>query len=67
MMTNLERASAAEQAIVRHRSTKGETRTDSPTEIVDLLTDLRHLCDIRGIDFAALDGTAFDRYTREKR
>lgn len=66
-MTKLERASAAEQAIVRHRSTKGETRAPSDVEIVDLLVDLRHLCDIRSLDFAALDATSYDRYVSENK
>ncbi len=66
MITKLERASAAEQAIVRHRSAKGEVREDSKTEIVDLLADLRYLCDIRGLDFAALDEMAYDHYATKK-
>jgi hypothetical protein len=36
-----------------------EGSTDDPTAVVDLLSDLRHFCDARGLDFgrAALEAT----------
>jgi hypothetical protein len=34
--------------------------------VIDLLTDVRHLCDKHGYDFAALDRTAYQHYLEEK-
>ena len=33
---------------------------------IDVLTDLRHLCDVNGWDFADLDRQAYDHYATEK-
>jgi hypothetical protein len=39
---------------------------DSPQDgIANLLTDLRHLCDSLGIDFAELDCNAYSQYVAE--
>lgn len=35
-------------------------------QFIDLLMDLRFACDARGLDFAALDRTAYRRYLEEK-
>ena len=34
--------------------------------IIDVLTDLRHLCDVNGWDFAELDRRAYNHYVTEK-
>ena len=34
--------------------------------VTDMLTDLRHLCDVKGWDFADLDRQAYQRYLTEK-
>ena len=34
--------------------------------VTDMLTDLRHLCDVNGWDFAELDRQAYDHYVTEK-
>ncbi len=34
--------------------------------VVDILTDLRHLCDAEGLDFAQHDRTAYQHYLEEK-
>ena len=39
---------------------------DGGTAIVDLLADLRHLCDALNIDFADLDRVAYGHYTEER-
>ena len=33
--------------------------------VIDMLTDLRHLCDVKGWDFADLDRQAYAHYTAE--
>lgn len=42
-----------------------EGSTDDPTAVVDLLADLRHFCDARGLDFAELDMSAYSHYIKE--
>ena len=51
----------------------GEQYTDGSGQIVeaealviDVLADLRHFCDGRGLDFGMLDKTAYDHYCTEK-
>ena len=34
--------------------------------VVDMLADLRHLCDVKGWDFADLDRQAYQHYIEEK-
>ena len=38
-----------------------------PENIADMLTDLRHLCDAKGWNFAELDRIAYRHYVPEKR
>ena len=39
----------------------------SPAEFMtDLLTDIRHYCDARGVDFAACDRAAYSHYVNER-
>ena len=40
---------------------------DAVENITDALADLRHLCDYHDLDFATLDGAAYDHYTTEIR
>lgn len=40
---------------------------DPDTCIVDLLADLRHICDTLRLDFAELDRRAYDHYLLEKK
>lgn len=40
--------------------------SDPQASVVDLLADLRHLCDRMGWDFAKLDRAAYPRYADEK-
>jgi hypothetical protein len=39
---------------------------DLQASIVDALTDLRHLCDVRGIGFHEADEMAYRHYAEEK-
>lgn len=34
--------------------------------VIDILTDLRHLCDVQEWDFAELDRIAYEHYIEEK-
>ena len=42
-----------------------EQGTEIESTIRDVLTDLRHLCDIHGFDFAAIDRRAYEGYCEE--
>lgn len=42
-----------------------DIKVEGDAAIIDALTDLRHLCDKRGSDFADLDRIAHDHYTEE--
>lgn len=57
-MKNDERACRAQMAV-----DLGEEGGDSA--IVDLLANLRHLCDREGLDFAELDSMAYIHYITE--
>lgn len=39
---------------------------DPQANIIDMLSDLRHLCDRLGLDFAALDRPAYQHYLEER-
>ena len=56
------RADAAEHAV---SAFMGATSTDREDAIADLLTNLQHLCDREGIDFAAQLARANRNYTSE--
>ena len=36
-----------------------------PENIADMLTDLRHLCDVQGLDFGECDRIAYQNYLSE--
>lgn len=41
---------------------------DSPDEVItDFLTDLRHYCDLRGLDYSKLSQWAYAHYVVERR
>lgn len=41
-------------------------REDPESGVIDILTDIRHLCDQVGLDFANLDRIAYNHYIAEK-
>ena len=43
-----------------------ELDNDGTPIIIDMLTDLRHLCDALGVDFAYCDRIAYGHYIAEK-
>lgn len=45
---------------------EGLAAEDLDTGIIDLLADLRHFCDTRGLCFGDLDGMAYDHYLAER-
>ena len=50
----------------RGKSLKAELeRLCDDCNVIDLLTDVRHLCDVQGWNFAELDRTAYQHYIRE--
>lgn len=56
------RASALKRIL---RQTYDEGRGVTATNIVDMLTDLRHLCDAEGLNFADCDRIAREHYRPE--
>lgn len=58
------RAEYAETALFAYTNEVGGGMDES--SITDLLTDLRHLCDKQGYDFADLDKRAYIHYCGEK-
>jgi hypothetical protein len=42
-----------------------ETAADMGAAITDALADLRHACDLHGLDFAKLDAIAYQHYIEE--
>jgi hypothetical protein len=60
---NKKRAKKASKAI---RATyENHPRQCVKEDAIDMLTDLRHLCDARAWDFDALDRIAYQHYTEE--
>ena len=51
-------------------ASKERAQVDDPhgarCNVIDMLTDLRHLCDAKGWDFADLDRQAYQHYRTEK-
>lgn len=48
------------------RSKRYAYAEERESAIVDVLTDLRHLCQVEGFDFANLDARAADHYAVER-
>lgn len=51
--------------IVGHRDVTGYDASDLGTSVRDMLSDLRHFCDVYAIDFAAEDEIAHRNYLAE--
>jgi hypothetical protein len=60
MTTNIKRAQAAIEAAAFAKN--GNVEDD----LVDLLADIRHACDLAGIDFAKIDRRAYGHYCAER-
>ncbi len=63
--TNRERASQASHALDEYAEHTGNEDEDRKTVIIDLLSDLMHLCEIEDIDFDSCLWHANDHYTTE--
>ncbi len=61
---NQGRVRAAEKAIRAGNASFDER--DVRSNAADLLTDLRHYCDAKDIDFAAVLDTSYEHYLAEK-
>lgn len=59
-ITNAERAARCHAAIATYNDER-----DVRANAIDLLTDLRHWCDARGLAFHELDRMACDHYLAE--
>jgi predicted metallopeptidase len=57
------RAHNAKRSIL---ATYEDAESDASAAIVDLLADIRHLCDKVGLDYADHDRVAYNHYTEEK-
>lgn len=67
---NVERADRAKTAVVAYLTKRGDFNPEGVIEsdwsyLADLLCDLRHLADSKGLDFDALNDTAFLNYADE--
>lgn len=51
--------------VLRHTYEDVATHAVTAQNITDMLADLRHLCDVKGIDFANRDRIAYDHYCAE--
>jgi len=45
---------------------RNDDRKGVPEDVIDILADLRHLCDKRGWDFGGLDRSGYNHYLAEK-
>lgn len=59
------RAMRAHKALAANGT--GQSTHSDEEAIIDLLANLRHLCDLRGLDFAKLDRVAYSHYVEELR
>ena len=64
-MNTKDRAKFALRTIKRYKDIRGTDESDLETNVTDLLTDLRHLCDAKSFDFAKLDRMAYSHYSVE--
>jgi len=60
--TNADRAETAAKGVRAACKDRGDCITIDQDSLMDLLADLRHLCDRDGLDFAECDRTAQDYY-----
>lgn len=59
---NKRRTKRIGRIITNYRKREGST---APEALTDILTDLRHYCDSKGLDFGALDQKAHEHYSGE--
>lgn len=66
MTTNISRAHRGAEAVLRHKQIAEDSEDDiSDQDVVNLLTDLRHLCDARELDFFFLVKASYATYLEE--
>jgi len=64
MTKNQKRAMTVAKAI-RHQY-HNHTSKLVPEDVIDILADIRHLCDARGWSFADQDRVAYQHYSQER-
>ena len=64
--TNLARAKTARKALCRSLRNRGESPVADSDSVGDLLADLMHFCDWKGLDFDSLLKYARLNYNEEK-
>ena len=65
-MTLTDRLSAAEAAIEAHRDATRDFRSDREEAVIDLLTNIRHLCDAEDLDFQAIARMSLTHFNSER-
>jgi hypothetical protein len=63
---NRQRALVAKSIMAKYVRIKGDPY-DNKSNVVDILTDLRHYCEQFGIDFHAACDSSYQHYLEEKR
>lgn len=64
-MTPMRRIEAARAALARAAWTRGTTPVYAEDEVIDLLVDIRHLCDAAGLDYTRCNYLARSQYHHE--
>ena len=66
-ISNETRAAWAAATVAQYQLVKGEPEGVGNEEaIIDLLTDLRHLCKLEGLHYEKLDNMAFQHFENER-
>lgn len=64
-MSNPERSARALHALQCYQTLIGEVDPTFETTVADLLGDLRHFCDLKGLDFERIDRQGDQFYSAE--
>ena len=65
-MTLTDRLNAAEAALEAHRSETGDEFSSNEETMIDLLTNLRHLCDAEDLDFQSIARMSLSNFNNER-
>ena len=63
--TNKEKGQRASIAAILHSTDFPAIESSHDEKLIDLLTNLRHACDMHGFDFGKLDKMAYNHYLAE--
>lgn len=65
-MTNQSRITAAQKALDAHRDHAKDFTSDTEEAIIDLMTNLRHLCEAEDLDFTGIVRLSRSHFTEEQ-